>query len=108
MKLARRKILLSDEFARIELPAIDVGIPRVPRDDRGHAIAQLRRNDFRDDERFLAPELVRVSELESEHAKDVAGDVPGRLRVPAVRDLHNDAEAVGKLGMLDGEAEEAV
>src|SRR4029077_19287305 len=45
---------------------------------------------------------------EAEDAEDVAGDVPGRLRVPAVRDLDDYAEAVRKLRMLDREAEEAV
>ena len=67
-----------------------------------------RRNDLGDDEGFLAAEFVGIAELEAEDAEDVAGDVPGGLRVPAVRDLDDDAEAVGIFGMLDGEAEEAV
>src|SRR5438067_2138810 len=103
MKLASR-----NELLRIELPPIHVRIPRVPRHDRVHALAQLRRDDLGDDERFLTPQLVWVAELEAEHAEDVAGDVPRRLRVPAVRDLHHHAEAVGVVGVLDGQAEEAV
>src|ERR1051325_6526144 len=103
MKLATR-----NELLRIELPPVNVRIPRVPRHDRAHALAQLRRNDLGDDERFLPPQLVWVAELEAEDAEDVAGDVPRRLRVPAVRDLHHHAEAVRVLRVLDGEAEETV
>src|SRR3954465_13372442 len=103
MKLASCKELL-----RFELPLVDVRIPRIPRHDCGHPVAQRWRNHFRNDEGFLAAEFVGVAELEAEDAEDVAGDVPGGLRVPAVGDLHNDAEAFGIFWMLDGEAEEAV
>src|SRR5437763_12633842 len=103
MKLPRR-----NEFLRVELPSIDVGVPRVPRGDRCHTFAQLRRDDLGDDERLLAAQLVRIAELETEDAEDVTRDVPRRLWVPAVRDLDDHAEAVGKFGMLDGEAEETV
>src|ERR1051325_4992760 len=102
-KLARR-----NESLRIELPAIDVRIPRVPRHDRRHPLPQIRRNHLRDDERFLPPQLVRVAELEAEHAENVAGDVPRGLRVPAVGDLDDHAEAFGIFGMLDRETEETV
>src|SRR6476619_4634071 len=103
MKLARRKELL-----RIELPFVDIGIPRIQRHDRGHAPAQIRRNDLRNNERFLTTKLVGIAELESENAEDVAGDVPGRLRVPAVGNFHDNAEAVGILRMLDGQAKQTV
>src|SRR5258707_4784720 len=103
MKLPSRKELL-----RIELPLVDVWIPRVPWHDRGHPFPQPFRNDFGDNKRFLTPEFVRIAEFESEPAEDVAGDVPSGLRVPAVRDLDHDAETVRIFGMLDGEPEEAV
>src|SRR5437868_5081094 len=61
MKLAMRKELL-----RLELPPIDVGIPRVPRRDRRHPLTQLGRDHLGDDERLLPAQLVRVAELESE------------------------------------------
>src|SRR2546430_8912282 len=104
MKLARRR----NEFLLIKLPAIDVRIPRIPRLNGGHAIAKIRRNHFRNDERFLAPQLVRIAEFESEDAEDVTRDIPGCLRIPAVRDLHDHAETLGIFGMLDREPEEAV
>src|SRR5439155_4786411 len=107
-KLPPMKLATRNELLRIELPPVDIRIPRVPRHDRVHPLAQLRRDDLGHDERLLPPQLVRVAELEAEHAEDVAGDVPRRLRVPAVRDLHHHAEAVGVFGVLDGEAEEAV
>src|SRR5258708_7191667 len=103
MKLPSRKELL-----RIELPLVDVWIPRVPWHDRGHPFPQPFRNDFGDNKRFLPPQFVGIAELESEHAEDVAGDVPGGLQVPTMRDLDDDAEAVRVFGMLDGEPEEAV
>src|SRR5205823_3088969 len=104
MKLARRR----NEFLRIKLPAIDIRIPRIPRLNPGHAIAKIRRNHFRNDERLLPPQLVRVAEFESEDAQDVAGDVPGGLRIPAVRNFDDHAETFGIFGMLDGETEKAV
>src|SRR5581483_4506035 len=78
MKLASRR----KEFLRIELPPVDIGVPRVPRRNGLHPRAQIRRNHLRDDERFLAAQLVGIAELESEHTEDVARDVPGGLRVP--------------------------
>src|SRR5207245_4452218 len=80
----------------------------VPRHDRGHAIAEIRRNHFRHDERLLPAHLVRIAEIESEDAEDVAGEVPGGLRIPAVRDLHHDAESVRILRMLDGQTEQTI
>src|SRR5207237_7846897 len=69
MKLAsRRKKLLGREF-----PTVDIRIPRIPRHDRRHAIAQIRRDRFRHDERFLSPQLVWIAEFETEDAEDVAG-----------------------------------
>ena len=76
MRLARR-----NEILRVELPAIDVRIPRVPRNDRRHPFPQHRRNDLGHDERLLPPQFVRVAELEAEDAEDgEAGDVPRGLR----------------------------
>src|SRR2546423_1771600 len=106
LRSARTATLAQDEFARIELPSIDVRVPRIPRHDGGHPLAQIRRDDLGDDERFLPPELVGIAEFEAEHAEDVARHVPGRLRVPAVRDLHDHAEAVWIFGMFDGQTEE--
>src|SRR5436309_11918085 len=104
MKLASR----CKEFLRSEFPPIDIRIPRIPWHDRLHALAQIRRNRLGNDERFLAPQFVGIAELEAEDAEDVAGDVPGGLRVPAVGDFHHDAEAVRIFGMLDGQAKEAI
>src|SRR5437762_7336307 len=73
-----------DEVGRLELPLVDVRIPRVPRHDRRHPLPQIRWDHLGDDERLLPPQLVRIAELEAEDAEDVAGDVPGGLRVPAV------------------------
>src|SRR5437762_12449573 len=76
LRLRRSLAFARDKLSRIELPPVDVRIPRVPRHDAGHPLAQLGRDDFRDDERLLPPQLVRVAELEAEHAEDVTGDVP--------------------------------
>src|SRR6266545_4014091 len=94
-----------DKVGWIELPAIYIGIPRIPRHDRRHAIAQMRRDHFGNDERFLPAQLVRITELETEDAEDVAGDVPGGLRVPAVRNFHDDTETFRILGMFDRQSE---
>ena len=53
-------------------------------------------------------ERVGVPQLEAQDAEDAAGDVPRGARVPAVRDLDDDAEALGKRVVDDGEAQQAV
>src|ERR1700680_4216720 len=103
-KLASRR----NELLRLELPAVDIRIPRVPRNDRRHALPKIRWNGFRHDERLLPAHLVGIAELETEDAEDVAGDVPGGLRVPAVRDFHDDAESIRIFGMLDGQPQQTI
>src|SRR5213596_1537264 len=55
--LRSRSARAQDKVLRIELPSIDVRIPRIPRHDRRHPIAQMRRNHLRNDERFLPAKL---------------------------------------------------